>query len=134
MFCNRKKDKLKILFRDYNGFWFYYRRLEKGLFDRPDPLELDDFEHNPSYDYLHRQLLQEELLHADETGLQILDEPDKTTQSKSYMWLYRTSGVSKKPMVLFNYRVSRSSENPKDFLKGYEGYLNVDGYAGYESA
>ena len=88
---------------------------------------------SPFYHYLHRQLLQENLLHADETGLQVLDEPGKAAQSKSYMWLYRTSGVSEKPMVLFDYRASRSSKNPKDFLKGFEGYLNVDGYVGYES-
>lgn len=88
---------------------------------------------SPFYDHLHRQLLQENLLHADETSLQVLDEPGKKAESKSYMWLYRTSGATEKPMVLFNYRASRSSENPKDFLKGFEGYLNVDGYAGYES-
>lgn len=87
----------------------------------------------PFYDHLHRQLLQEELLHADETSLQVLDEPGKTAQSKSYMWLYRTSGVSEKPIVLFDYQASRLKENSKGFLKGYEGYLNVNGYAGYES-
>ena len=40
---------------------------------------------SPFYDHLHRQLLQEELLHADETSLQVLDEPSKTAQFKSYM-------------------------------------------------
>ena len=32
IFCNRNRDKLKILFWDTNGFWLYYRRLEKGTF------------------------------------------------------------------------------------------------------
>jgi len=37
IFCNRHRDKLKILFWDTNGFWLYYRRLEKGTFKWPTP-------------------------------------------------------------------------------------------------
>ncbi|MCE2594041.1 IS66 family insertion sequence element accessory protein TnpB [Motilimonas cestriensis] len=37
IFCNRQRDKLKILFWDSNGFWLYYRRLEKGRFKWPAP-------------------------------------------------------------------------------------------------
>ena len=35
-FCNRRKDKLKILRWEHNGFWLYYRRLERGRFQWPE--------------------------------------------------------------------------------------------------
>jgi transposase len=82
------------------------------------------------YDLLHEELLQRHYLHADESPLQVLHEPGRPAESKSYMWLYR-SGRDGPPIVLYEYQESRSKEHPKKFLHGFKGYLHVDGYSGY---
>ncbi len=85
----------------------------------------------PVYDELHRQLVQRQVLHADETTLQVLHEPGKKAQTKSYMWLYRTSGDTDHPIVLYEYQPSRKGAHVEKFLKGFTGYLHADGYQGY---
>ena len=85
----------------------------------------------PVYKQLHKELLKRDVLHADETTLQVLREPGKTPQSESYMWLYRTNGDTDKPIVLYEYQPGRGAKHPKEFLSGYKGYLHTDGYAGY---
>ena len=71
------------------------------------------------------------VLHADETTLQVLHEDGKPAQSKSYMWLYRTSGDAGSPIVLYEYTPDRRADHPKFFLKNFSGYLHADGYEGY---
>jgi len=85
----------------------------------------------PVYHRLHEHLLTEPVLHADETTLQVLREPNRKAQSQSYMWLYRTGGYAEHPVVLYDYRETRKAENPKEFLDGFQGYLHTDGYAAY---
>ena len=87
----------------------------------------------PVWERLHTELLGREVLHADETTLQVLHEEGKKAQSKSYLWLYRTSGDTDKPIVLCEYQPSRSGENARSFLSGFKGYLHTDGYAGYHN-
>ena len=45
--------------------------------------------------------------------------------------LYRTSGDAKRPIILYEYQPDRKAERPRDFLKGFHGYLHADGYSGY---
>jgi len=85
----------------------------------------------PIYHELQKRLLAREVLHADETVLQVLHEDGKTAQSKSYMWLYRTSGDAENPIVLYEYQPDRRAERPETFLKEFKGYLHADGYSGY---
>ena len=87
----------------------------------------------PIYEELHKRLVKSAVLHADETTLQVLKEPGKSAQSKSYMWLYRTSGDTDKPIVLYEYTPNRKPAYAQAFLKGFCGYLHADGYQGYHN-
>jgi hypothetical protein len=83
------------------------------------------------FDRLHFHLRKRAILHADETTLQVLKEEGRPAQSTSYVWLYR-SGRDGPAIVLFEYQPTRAGEHPLAFLKGFLGWLHVDGYAGYE--
>ena len=85
----------------------------------------------PVYARMKFHLLKRDIAHADETTLQVLQEAGRAAQSTSYMWLYR-SGRDGPPIVLFDYQATRAGAHPGAFLKGFRGYLHVDGYVGYE--
>ena len=87
----------------------------------------------PIYEELHKKLLKEDIIHADETELQVLHEPGKKAQSTSFMWLYRTGKYAENPIVLYDYKDNRRQENSAMFLKGFNGYLQTDGYTGYNT-
>ncbi|MGE5606637.1 MAG: IS66 family transposase [Bacteroidota bacterium] len=82
------------------------------------------------YERMREHLLAKDILHADETTLQVLHEPGRKAESTSYMWLYRT-GRDGPPIILYDYQTSRSGKHPSGFLKEFKGYLHTDGYGGY---
>ncbi len=87
----------------------------------------------PLYDQLQKTLLQQGVIQADETTLNVINE-DK---AKCYMWLYCTGTDAPAQnlipnIVLFDYQSGRAGQCAVDYLAGYNGYLQVDGYAGYE--
>ena len=85
------------------------------------------------YLFLISYLLKEPMIHSDETTLQVLHEPGRTAQNKSYEWLYRTSGCSERPVVIYEYQETRNQSHPQKFLKDYKGYLHTDGYQAYHN-
>jgi transposase len=87
----------------------------------------------PLYDKLQENLLQQPVIQADETTLKVINE-DK---AKCYMWLYCTGSDAPSQdvlpnIVLFDYQSGRAGQCAVDYLGKYSGYLQVDGYAGYE--
>ena len=84
------------------------------------------------YGRLRYHLCRRSVLHADETTVQVLREPGREAQTKSFMWLYRSADADGPPIVLYDYQTGRGGEYPRTFLSGFRGYLHVDGYAGYE--
>ncbi|SIT37840.1 transposase (fragment) [Paraburkholderia piptadeniae] len=85
------------------------------------------------YDALYRTLLSQSLIHGDETTLQVLKEPGRSAQSKSYAWVYRSAEDCPEPVVLFEYQPGRGQEHPKKFLGDYSGMLVSDGYSAWRT-
>lgn len=86
---------------------------------------------NPLVEELRKRLLKRDIIHCDETPVQVLKEEGKKPQTKSYMWLYRTGNDSKHPIILYDYKPSRNGDNAATFLKDFKGYVHSDGYSGY---
>ena len=81
---------------------------------------------------IHYQL-QQSIIQADETPVQVLNEPGRKAQSQSYMWLYQSgsSGASP-PVIIHDYQPGRSGLFAKNHLQDFKGqYLQTDGYSGY---
>ena len=87
----------------------------------------------PLINLMHEQLLSHDIMQMDETTVQVLKESGKKAQSKSYLWLQR-GGPLEHPVVLYHYDPGRGAEVAKRLLEGFKGYLQTDGYDGYNAA
>jgi transposase len=84
---------------------------------------------------LHEILLQQSVIHADETPMKVIHADKK----QSYMWVYCSGSDSpaddaRAPpnIILYDDQNSRAGQCARDYLRDYTGYLQVDGYAGYQ--
>ncbi|MBU3183151.1 IS66 family transposase, partial [Clostridium psychrophilum] len=82
------------------------------------------------YHRMHDYLLEQDILHADETTLQVINESGRAATTNSYMWLFRTGRVGP-PIIMYEYQTTRAGKHPRRFLDGFKGYVHTDGYAGY---
>jgi len=72
-------------------------------------------------------------LQMDETTVQVHGEEGKTDSSNSYIWVTK-GGPPESQVALYEYNRSRSSKYIRAFVEGFSGYLQSDGYQGYDSA
>jgi transposase len=93
----------------------------------------------PVINLLRDELLDAAIVHGDETEVQVLKEPGRKAQAKSYMWVQMTEASGKNgagpPIRLFGYRPSRGTDAAKALYGGMRpgGVLMSDGYEPYEA-
>ena len=87
----------------------------------------------PVYWRIHEKLLECGLLHMDETRIQCNKEEGKLPSSESFMWVMRSAESEEIQAAFFFYSRSRSGENARKLLKGFDGYLITDAYSGYDT-
>jgi transposase len=80
---------------------------------------------------LRQVILSGPLINIDETTFQVLCEPDRRVDSKSYMWVVR-GGPPGSVAVVYIYNESRSGSVASEFLGDFQGYVQTDGFCGYD--
>lgn len=92
------------------------------------------FHLGPVVDRLAEHLKQSTKLFMDETTAPVLDPGRKKTKT-GYLWALarddRRWGGSDPPGVVYFYAPGRGGEHAEEFLKGFDGILQIDGYPGY---
>lgn len=80
---------------------------------------------------MHEELLQSDLLHADETRITVLGPGDgKSKSRKCWLWVYLEPGGNR----LVRFTPGRGGGGPAHELAGFRGHFMIDGYEGYAPA
>ena len=126
-----------ILVNKYADHLPLYRQRKQFLREGVDIAEstINDWVHKsldnlvPLYDLLISGVKQSNYIQADETPMPVLSQDKPGSTHKGYFWAYY-SPIEK--VHCFDYNKSRGREGPDAFLSGFKGYLQSDGYAGYD--
>ena len=84
----------------------------------------------PLVNGIKKYILSQNVVHCDETPVQVLSGTGKKATAKTYMWVL-ASGLEAYPATVFQYYSNRSNKSANEFLSEFRGYLQVDGYDGY---
>jgi transposase len=76
---------------------------------------------------MRMELLSGSYIQADETPVPVQMRDGREKHHQAYLWQYGRPGAS----VVFDFRLSRGRDGPKQFLGNFDGILQTDGYAGY---
>ncbi|RMT35654.1 Protein TnpC1 [Pseudomonas syringae pv. spinaceae] len=87
----------------------------------------------PLVDALRDVVLGQQVIHADETPVQMLAPGSKKTH-RSYVWAYATSQFSDSAAVVYDFSPSRAGEHARNFLQGWKGKLVCDDFGGYKAS
>jgi transposase len=82
----------------------------------------------PIVEVMRRELLSGTYIQADETPVDVQTHDGRGKHHQAYLWQYGTPGGA----VVFDFRMGRGREGPKQFLKQFEGILQTDGYVVYD--
>jgi transposase len=85
----------------------------------------------PLLTLLGKEIRSGPVINIDETTVQVLVEPGRSPLTKSYMWVFR-GGDPDRPALEFRYHPGREGKVAAEYLAGYQGHVQTDGYAGYD--
>jgi transposase len=86
----------------------------------------------PLIEKIRLEILAGQVVHMDETPIQVLKEKGRNPWDKSYMWVMARGSPRGGPRaVIYSYHISRSQIVVEDLLRGYAGHVQSDEFSGY---
>jgi transposase len=86
----------------------------------------------PLYKLMQHTLTTYDIAYADETPVQVLKEPDRAAEAKSYMWCF-IGGPPDKRSIIYHYDQSRGHGVVLQLLEDFKGWLHCDGHSAYDT-
>jgi len=80
----------------------------------------------PLYNLMKDYVIEYDIASCDATTLQVLNEPGRPPETKSYVYCIR-GGPPDKSVVMYDYNDKLHKQFINDWFEGFNGYLHVDG-------